>query len=64
MDPNQREDVSGHAHLLLLHLWSDDPGRACLLVERLEEAAGSRLCPPLPVLRLQLVSVDFEDKCL
>lgn len=60
MDPNQREDVSGHADLLLLHIWSDDPGRARLLAERLEEAAGGRLCPSVPVLCLQLVSVDLQ----
>lgn len=52
MDPDQREDVSGHAHLLLLYLWSDDPGGACLLAERLEKAAGGRLCSELSVLRL------------
>lgn len=64
MDPDKRENVSGHAHLLFLHLWSDDPGRARLLAERLEEAAGGRLRPLLLVLCLQLVSVDFQNKCL
>lgn len=63
VDPNQREDVSGNPHFLFLHLWSDDTGRACLLAEGLEEAAGGRLCPQLPVLRLQLVSVNFQNKC-
>lgn len=64
MDPDQREDISWHSHLFLLHIWSDDPSRACLLAERLEEAAVSCLCPPFLVLRLQLVSVDFQNKCL
>lgn len=58
MDPNQIEDVSGHAQLLLIHLWSDDPGGACLLVERLEEVAGGRLCATVPVFRLQLVRLS------
>lgn len=64
VDPNQREDVSGHSHLLLLHLWSDDSCRARLLAERLEEAAGGRLCPPVPIFCLWLVSVHFQNKCL
>lgn len=64
VDPDQREDVSGHAHLLLLHLWSDDPGGARLLAERLEEAPAGRLCPPVPILHLLLVSVDIQNKCL
>lgn len=60
MDPDQSQDDSGHAHVLLLHIWSDDPGRARLLVERLEETAGGRLRSLLPVFRLQLVSGDFQ----
>lgn len=64
MDPNQREDTGWHTHLLLLHLWSDDPGRACLLAERLEEVAGGRVRPTLPVLCLQLVSSDCQKYVL
>ena len=64
VDPDQREDISGHSHLFLLHIWSDGPSRTCLLAERLEEAAVSCLCSPFLVLRLQLVSVDFQNKCL
>lgn len=59
MDPNQVKDTSGNAHLLLLHLWSDDLGRTWLLAERLEEAAVVCLCSTLPVLRLQLVSAAY-----
>lgn len=59
VDPNQREDCSGNADLLLLHLWPDDPRRARLLAERLEEGAVGGLRTPLPVLCLQLVSVNF-----
>lgn len=58
VDPNQRKDVSGHAQFLLLHLWSDGPGRTCLLAERLEEAACGHVCSTLPVLRLQLVRLS------
>lgn len=58
MDPNQTEDFSGNSHLLLLHLWSDVAGRAWLLAKRLADGAVGRLCTPLPVLRLQLVSVN------
>lgn len=64
MDPDQREDNGGHAHLLFLHLWSDDLSRACLLAQRLEEVAGGCLCPTIPVLCLQLVSSDCQNKCL
>lgn len=64
MDPDKRENASGNAHLLLLHVWSDAPGRACLLAERLEEVAVGRLRPLLLVLCLQLVSGDFQNKCL
>lgn len=64
VDPDQREDASGHAHLLLLHLWSNDLGRASLLAKRLEEVAGGRLCPKLPVFCLQLVGDDSQNKCL
>lgn len=62
VDPNQREDVSGDAHLLLLHLWSADPCRACLLAKRLEEVAVGRLCTPLPILCLQLVSGNLWEQ--
>lgn len=61
MDPNQTEDFSGNSHLLLLHLWSDVAGRAWLLAKRLADGAVGRLCTPLPVLRLQLVSVNVWD---
>lgn len=64
MDPNQGEDIGWHSHFLLLHVWSDDLGGACLLAQRLEEVAGGCLCPTLPVLYLQLVSSDCQNKCL
>ena len=56
MDSHPDQDPGGNAHVLLLHLWSDDPSRSGLLAERLEEAAGVHLHTSLPVLRLQLVS--------
>lgn len=61
MDPNQRENFSGHSHLLLLHLWSVDPGGVCLLAERLAEGAVGRLFTPVHLLRLQLVSGNVLD---
>lgn len=64
VDPYQNEDSSGNAHLLLLHLWSDDLGRPCLLAERLEEATGGRLCSSVLVLCLQLVSATSEPSLM
>lgn len=61
MDPNQRENFSGHGHLLLLHLWSADTGGVGLLAERLAEGAVGRLFTPVPLLRLQLVSGNVPD---
>lgn len=62
MDPNQTEDASRNGHLLLLHLWSDGPGRVGLLAKRLAEAAVGHLPTSLPVLRLQLVSANVGDR--
>lgn len=61
VDPNQRENFSGHGHLLLLHLWSVDTGGVGLLAERLAEGAVGRLFTPVPLLRLQLVSGNVLD---
>lgn len=58
MDSNQGEDISGHAWVFLFHLWSNGTCRTCLLAEGLEEAAGGRLYPTVPVLRLQLVRLS------
>jgi len=63
VDPHQTEDSGWNSHFLLLHVWSDDPGGACLLAERLEENSAGGVSAPVPVLLLLLVST-FQSKSI